>query len=127
MLQCTSYAKDIAQDVSTRSMRGGKGMCAGGAGEHGDCAGRGACRGHEWGLAFCMWFAMPGYILMLLDSTSFQYRSHWMSKSHLKIKLYLCTVSRRVGVPAMQCYTHCLVDAEASRPRKDGCKNAVSV
>ena len=63
MLQCMSYAKDIAQDVGAGSMRGGEGMCAGGVGEHGDCVGHGTCRGREWGLAFCMWFAMPGYII----------------------------------------------------------------
>ena len=48
-----------------------KKKCAGGVGEHGDRVGHGMCRGCEWGLAFCMWFAMPGYIIMLPDSTSF--------------------------------------------------------
>ena len=125
MLQCLSYAKDIAHDVGAGSMRGGEGMCAGGAGEHGDCAGSGMCRGHEWGLAFCMRFMMPGYIIMLLDSTTFRYRLCQMSKSHLKIELYLCAVSRGTGVPAMQHYACRLIDAEASRPKKDGCKSAV--
>ena len=125
MLQCTSYAKDIARDVGTGSMQGSEGTCASGAGEHGDCAGRSMCRGCEWGLAFYMRFAMPGYIIVLPDSTSFRYRSRRMSKSHLKIELYLCAVSRGAGVPAMQRYAHHLIDAEASRPRKDRCKNAV--
>ena len=124
MLQCTSYAKYIAHDVGAGSMQGGKGTCAGGAGEHGDGAGHGMCRGHEWGLAFCMWFAMPGYIIVLPDSTTFWYRLRWMSKSHLKIELDLCAVSRGAGAPAMQCYARCLIDAEALRPKKDGCKSA---
>ena len=68
-------------------------------------------RGREWGLAFCMRFAMPGYIIVLPDSTTFRYRSRRMSKSHLKIELYLCAVSRGAGAPAMQCYAHRLVDA----------------
>ena len=94
-------------------------------GEHGDHAGCSMCRGHEWGLAFCMQFAMPGYIIVLLDSMSFWYRSRQMSKSHLKIELYLCTVSRGAEASAMQHYAHHLVDAEASKPRKDGCNNAM--
>ena len=117
--------KDIAHDVGTGSTWGGKGMCAGSAGEYGDGAGCSTCRGREWGLAFCMWFAMPGYIIVLLDSTTFWYRSCRMSKSHLKINLYLCAVSRGTGAPAMQCYARRLIDAEALRPRKDGCKSTV--
>ena len=50
MLQCTSYAKDIAHDVGTGSTRGGREMCGGGEGGRGDGAGRGMCGGHEWGL-----------------------------------------------------------------------------
>ena len=125
MLQCTSYAKDIAHDVSTGSMWGGTGTSTGCAGEHGNGAGGGMCRGHAWGLAFCMWFTMPGYIIVLPDSTTFWYRLCWMSKSHLKIELYLCAVSRGTGAPAMQCYTCCLIDTKALRPKKDGCKSAV--
>ena len=49
MLQCTSYAKDIAHDVSTGSMRGGEETCGSGEGGRGDGAGCGACRGCEWG------------------------------------------------------------------------------
>ena len=66
-------------------------------------------RGCEWGLAFCMGFAMPGYIIVPLDSTTFWYRLHQMSKSHLKIELYLCAVSRGTGAPAMQHYSLCML------------------
>ena len=86
--------------------------------------GRGVCREREWGLTFCMWSAMPRYIIMLPDSTSFRYRSRQMLKSHLKIELHLCAGSRGTWAPAMQRYTRCLVDAKALRPRKDKGKSA---
>ena len=38
MLQCLSYAKDIAHDVGAGSTRGGEETCAGGVGEYGDGA-----------------------------------------------------------------------------------------
>ena len=79
MLQGMSYAKDIAHNVGTGSVRGGEEMCGGGEGGHGDSAGHGVCRGREWGLAFCMWSAMPRYIIVLPDSMSFRYRSCQMS------------------------------------------------
>ena len=79
------------------------------------------------GLTFCMWPAMPGYIIVPPDSMSFQYRSCQMSKSHLEIKLYLCAVCRGAWAPAMQRYARRLIDAEASRPRKGGWKSAMGV
>ena len=96
-------------------------------GQCGDGAGCSVCRECEWALTFCMRSVMLGYIIVPPDSMSFWYRSCQVLKSHLKIKLHLCTISRGTQAPAMQCYTCRLIDADALRPRKDGCKSAMGM
>ena len=60
--KCTSYAKDIAHNVSAGSMWGAEGTCGGGAGQHGDGAGRGMCGECEWGLTFFLHIVCDAWV-----------------------------------------------------------------
>ena len=115
--------KDIAHDVSTGSMWGAEGTCGGGAGQHGDGAGRGMCGECEWGLTFFLHIVCDAWV------------HHCATRQHVFLvqvtpDVEVTLEDRVVFVRSQQgragtCYAHCLVDAEALRPRKDRWKSAV--